>query len=870
MLKSIIIRIVGFCTRLAWPVIILAAALTVASSVYAMRHFGITTDVSQLISTASPWRQREIAFEKAFPHRAQTILVVVQAPTPELTKQAADALAQRIAGRRDQFRSVRQPDGSPFFAQNALLFSSAEDIARITGGLTELRPLIGVLSDDPSLRGVMKVVALGAGGVRAGRAKLDDLARPMNMLADTLEDVLARKFASFSWHVLLNGKAEARQLRRFIEVDPILDFSSLEPGGEATSVIRQAALDLNLASDYGARVRLTGPVPMADEEFATLKENALLNAVLTILAVLLILWLALRSARIILAVFLSLVVGLASTAALGLMMVGAFNMISVAFFVLFVGLGVDFGIQFSVRYRSERHENDNLSEALRNAAAKAGIPLTLAAAAVAAGFLSFLPTDYRGLSELGLIAGVGMIVAFITSITVLPALLKVLNPPGEPAPVGYAALAPVDRFMERFRIPIVLLTGAVTLIGAPLLLQLQFDFNPINLRSPKVESVATFLELRRDPEAGANSIEILAPSLAEANAMAKRLAPLPEVSRTMTLQNFVPEGQDEKLAQIHNAATALAPVLNPRRVSARPSDAENIAALNAAADALNQTVGEENGPGAAAAKRLSGLLSQLAKSDPVLRARAEEALIGPLMTALEDLRNMLRAQPVTLQTLPQDLVRDWMTPDGRARLEVVPKGDPNDNEVMREFAQAVLAVEPSATGAPVSLQEAGRTIVNAFLQAGFWALLSITILLWIALRRFGDVLLTLVPLLLAGVITLELCVLIGMPLNFANIIALPLLLGVGVAFKIYYIMAWRAGRTNLLQSSLTRAIIFSALTTATAFGSLWFSSHPGTSSMGKLLALSLVCTMCAAVLFQPALMGPPRNGKKKPAEDHSS
>jgi hopanoid biosynthesis associated RND transporter like protein HpnN len=869
MLKTLIVRIVDFCTWLAWPVIILAAALTVASSIYTMRHFAITTDVSQLISTAAPWRQREIAYENAFPHRAQTILVVVQAPTPELTKQAADALAQRISGRHDHFRSVRQPDSSAFFAQNALLFTSPENIARTLGGLMELRPLIGVLTDDPSLRGIMKVIALSAGGVRAGRVQLDELSRPMNMLADTLEDVLSGRFASFSWHVLLSGQAEPRQLRRFIEVDPILDFSSLEPGGAAASVIRQAAQDLNLAANYGARVRLTGPVPMADEEFGTLKENAELNAALTIMAVLLILWLALRSARIILAVFVSLAVGLAVTAALGLMMVGAFNMISVAFFVLFVGLGVDFGIQFSVRYRSERHEVDNLTEALRSAAAKAGLPLTLAAAAVAAGFLSFLPTDYRGLSELGLIAGVGMIVAFFTSITVLPALLKVLNPPGEPAPVGYAALAPVDRFMERFRIPIVLLTGAVTLIGAPLLLKLQFDFNPINLRSPKVESVATFLELRRDPEAGANSIEILAPSLAEANEIAKRVTPLPEVSRTMTLQNFVPTGQDEKLPQIRKAADALAPVLNPRRVSAPPSDAENVAALNAAADALRQTASEEKGHGAAAAKRLAATLSQLAKSDQTLRAKAQIALIGPLTIALDDLRNMLRAQPVTLKTLPQDLVRDWMTPDGRARLEVVPKGDPNDNEVMREFARAVLAVEPRATGAPVSLQEAGRTIVNAFLQAGFWALLSITILLWIALRRFGDVLLTLVPLIVAGVITLEICVLIGMPLNFANIIALPLLLGVGVAFKIYYIMAWRAGRTNLLQSSLTRAIIFSALTTATAFGSLWFSSHPGTSSMGKLLALSLVCTMAAAVLFQPALMGPPRN-KHNGANDQPS
>ena len=190
---------------------------------------------------------------------------------------------------------------------------------------------------------------------------------------------------------------------------------------------------------------------------------------------------------------------------------------------------------------------------------------------------------------------------------------------------------------------------------------------------------------------------------------------------------------------------------------------------------------------------------------------------------------------MTSENLPKDLVSNWVANDGRARIEVVPKGDITENETIRKFARAVLAAEPNAAGEAIGILELGETVVSAFFQAGGWALFSISILLWIVLRRFGDVLLTLVPLVLAGVLTLEICVLIDFPMNFANIIALPLLLGVGVAFKIYYVMAWRAGQTGLLQSSLTRAVVFSALTTATAFGSLWFSSHPGTSSMGKLL-----------------------------------
>jgi uncharacterized protein len=236
--------------------------------------------------------------------------------------------------------------------------------------------------------------------------------------------------------------------------------------------------------------------------------------------------------------------------------------------------------------------------------------------------------------------------------------------------------------------------------------------------------------------------------------------------------------------------------------------------------------------------------------------------ISPLKTTLSGLRQSLGAEAITEQTLPADLKADWVTPDGRARIEILPKGDPNDNEIIRNFARAVLAVEPTATGGPIAILESGQTVVRAFIQAGAWALISIAMLLWIMLRRITDVLLTLVPLLLAGVVTLEICVLIGLPLNFANIIALPVLLGIGVAFKIYYIMAWRSGQTGLLQSSLTRAVIFSAMTTATAFGSLWLSSHPGMSSMGTLLALSLVCTLAAAVLFQPILMGRPRQSRQ--------
>jgi hopanoid biosynthesis associated RND transporter like protein HpnN len=862
MLASIVTAVVRFCTRFPWPIIALALIGAIGATVYSAKHFAITTDINKLISPDLDWRKREADLEKAFPGHFGSMLVVVDAPIAEFASRAGNELAERLRTQPQLFRAVEDIGGSEFFARNGLLFQSTEDVANSTKGLGQAAPLIGTLAGDRSLRGLTRALSLGLIGVQNRMVTLDAMSRPLSMAATTLEDALTGRPASFSWQAMLNGqKTGTNDTRRLIEVRPVLNFAALQPGEAASQAIRQAASDLQLAKKYQARVRLTGSVPIADEEFATVQDGALVNAIGTIIIVLTILWLALKSARIIVAVFINLFVGLAITAALGLMIVGALNMISVAFAVLFVGLGVDFAIQFSVRYRAERHDIPKLGPALTKAAEKIGVPLTLAAAAVAAGFLSFLPTDYRGVSELGQIAGAGMLIAYVTSITLLPALISVLNPPGELDEIGYQALAPIDRFLQEYRVPVIVGTLAVAVLGSPLLYFLTFDFDPIHLRSTQTESISTLLELGGDPRVGINSANIVTPSFVDAAAAAEKLQKLPEVLEAMTLLNFVPQDQDKKLALIRDLGRRLGQALQQPASSKPPSDAENIAALNGMADQLNKIAGNAQGPGAESAKRLAAGAMKLAQADEATRMRARVAFEVPLETALAQLRGFLGAEPVTKENLPQAIKNQWVAADGRARVEVAPKGNTNDTEVLRSFARTILAIYPNATGGPVSILESSHTVVTAFLEAGFYALVVIAILLWIVLGRIGDVLLTLVPLLLAGVVTLEICVLIGMPLNFANIIALPLLLGVGVAFKIYYIMAWRSGRTNLLQSSLTRAVIWSALTTATAFGSLWLSRHPGTSSMGKLLALSLVCTLAAAVLFQPALMGKPRRSR---------
>ena len=862
MINSAIVRIVDFCARHRWTVVIVGLLVMVGAAAFAVTKFSIDTDVEGLISENLPWHQRQIELLNAFPQKG--IAVVVTAPTPENAEQATNALALQLARNKDLFPLVGQPDSGALFERNGLLFEPLAEVKSSAEGLVQAEPLLSDLAGDPSVRGVMTALSLALDGVHRGKIKLEQLSWPLSLTGHTLSDVLAGKPTTFSWQALLQGHPPpADRLRHFIEVEPVLDYTQLQPGLKAQEGIRRAAAELDLQKKYGATIALTGPVPMNDDQFSVIRSSAVRDTLTAVFGVLVILWLALRSWKIIAAVFLSLMVGLAATAAIGLAMVGSFNLISIAFFVLFVGLGVDFGIQFSVRYRTERYEHPDLRSALRSTARKAGDPLALAAAATAVGFFAFLPTSYRGLSELGLIAGCGMLVAFFCAITLVPATLALLNPSGEPAAVGFRSLAPLDDFLQRHRIAVIAGTIVVVLAGAPLLWHLRFDFNPVDLQSADSPSVVTYRQLQNDPQTSGNDAEILAPTLQAADAMARHLATLPEVSRALTLNTFIPPDQEQKIAAIKAASQQLHDALT-QDVDPAPSDQDNVTAIQNAADDLSSAAGNATGPAADSARHVADLLRRVAGGDAGLRTRLQAAVVPSLTYDLDQLRNSLDPQPVTIKTLPPNLVRDWLLPDGKARVQAMPKGDSSDINVLRSFATAVLRAEPTASGAAISYYEAAKTVTSAFIEAGVLAIVAIAILLLLALRRLTDVLLTLIPLLLAGVLTLEIAALDGLSLNFANIIALPLLLGVGVAFKIYYIMAWRAGKIHLLSSTLTRAVVFSAMTTAVAFGSMWASRYPGMSSMGKLMALALMCTMAAAVFFQPLLMGRPRQLREHP------
>jgi hopanoid biosynthesis associated RND transporter like protein HpnN len=856
-------RLVALACRRPWATVAGALLLSLAALLFAGSHFAMTTDATALISPDVAWRVAERKMDAAFPQNGDTVLVVVDGATPELAERGAAGLAARMGADPAHFRRVVRPDGGDYFAHEGLLFGSEADVAAATRQMIDAQPLLGPLASDPSLRGIAGALGTMLQGVARGDATLSRIDRPMSALADALDAQAAGRRAFFSWQALFGGSGGtlAAPRRRLVLAIPVLDFDALMPGVPATDAVRADAAALGLDPAHGVTVRITGSVPLSDEEFASLADHAWLVGGTMLLAMLVTLRLAVRSWRIVAAILATTIAGLIVTAAIGLAAVGQFNLISVAFIPLFVGLGVDFGIQIGVRFQAERLLHAAPAEAMAAAAAALGGPLSLAAGAVCLGFLAFLPTDYVGIAQLGVIAGLGMIVALALSVTLLPALLMLVRPGRPQAELGNPKLASADSFLLRRRGLVLAAFGVAMVLGIASLALVRFDFNTLHLRNPQGEAMATLADLMRDPARDPNTIDILAPDLPAAQALAARLARLPQVGQAITAASLVPDDQPPKLALIANAQALLDFTLNPFASAPPPVEAETIAALRATAQGLRAAAtGADRA--SADARRLAGAFERLASGSAEARANATALLVPPLQVMLDQMRAALAAQPVTVDTLPAEVKQDWIAPNGAARIQLAAAGSDRSDAALARFVAAVRNVAPQATGTAVSTQGAARTVARAFVEAGVLALAAVSLLLLLVLRNVREVAFTLAPVVLSGFLTLGTCVLIGQPINFANIIAFPLLFGVGVAFHIYFVMAWRGGATDLLQSPLARAVFFSALATGSAFGSLWLSRHPGTASMGKILMISLAWTLVCALIFEPALLGPQRKAPR--------
>jgi hopanoid biosynthesis associated RND transporter like protein HpnN len=836
MLKQPIIFTVDWCWRHAKLTAFLFLLLCGGLGYVAISRINLDTDQSHLISSTVPFRLAEQAMDAAFPQNMSLLVVVLDADTSPHAEEAVDKLEAALK-RTDLFRSVRRPPEELLFRKHGLLFLPVEELTELSDRLTAAQPLIGTLAQDPSLRGFLSAVGLGLQGIEAGQAAQDSLQPLLDQLDRPAAQIAGgNKAETVQWTTLVGGLAEHDRPQRILLTQPLLQYDSLVAGEGATAAIRAAAARLG----PDVKVRVTGPVALSDANFASITQGTAINAPLMLLAVVLLIYFAVKSIRIVFSIMLALIAGLLITMFFGVVAVGDFNPISIAFGVMFVGIAVDFAIQFVVRYRYEQQRNADPREAMRSAARESAAPLSLAAIATAVGFLSFVPTEYTGVSQLGLIAGGGMIIALVIDFTLLPALLALLPPKRIDQPMGLP-WAGADNLLAKYGRPVV--TGFIffTLVGLALLPSLPLDFNPLHLQSSKSEPVATFEELAKDSDNGVFAVDLLAEPDKVA-AIEKHCDEHPEVLRCLSLDDFTPAQQDDKLAILKDLSDLLSPTMNPPQIAPAPNAAQLRDSLRKIADKLGDN------PTAAHLRAVAD------KDDSAVLA-LQSAVVGELPNLLKQLKDMLATSPVGPSDLSPQLVADWKAADGRWRLQIAPKDDMNlsDRRIAFDKAVEALAGDVPAAGAPISIEQSGHVVVHAFVQAGLSAVAAIFVLLWLLLRKVRDAALVMLPLVIGALLTVISCVVSGLAINYANIIALPLLLGIGVAFNIYFVINWRYGLTTPLQSPTTRAVLFSALTTGCAFGSLAASPHVGTASMGLLLFLSLGLSVATTFLLLPAI-----------------
>ncbi len=840
------------CRRAGLTVLlgVLVGALCLAAAV---TRLGVSTDTDQLFAQSLPWRQHDITFNKAFPQFRNLLVAVVDGVSPEVAEQTAIDLVAVLAKDTTHFISVRRPDASPYLEQNGLLFLDQKPLGALLDTTIDSQPFLGQLAADPSARGLFAALGLIGLGLEKGQVDLAGFAPALSAFHMALADAIAGKPQPLSWQTLLAGSlTDLAGPYRFVLVRPKLDYGALEPGGLASDALREAASKLEFVKSGLAHVRLTGDVALADEEFATVAQGAAVGTLGSLALVLVWLTLAVRSWRLIVPILLTLVLGLLLTTGFAAIVVGRLNLVSVAFAVLFVGIAVDFAIQFSVRVREMRLVAGSAEAALQETARRVGPQIMVAAMATAAGFLAFVPTDFSGVAELGLIAGFGMLFAFACTVIFLPACLTLFHPRGEREEIGFAWGARLERALQARGRLVLGVAGALAITGAVLLPRLDFDSDPLHTKDPHTEAMRTLYDLMEDPLTNPYSIDIITPDRAAADALMVKLKALPLVADVLSLSSFVPTEQAPKMALLADAANILSSTL-ARRTPPAPVQPADIRL--AATAALSQLEHAGSGPAAAPIQPIIADLTTLAVAPDATLMAVNASLTRYLPLQLGRLRTALAAHPVTVADIPPDIAVDWRLPDGRIRVQALSKPAARDSAGLHAFVAQVRSVAPDAAGSAVTIVETSGTITHAFITAAIGAVIAIALLLLVVLRRVLDVALVLAPLLLSALVTVIVAVLLPLPLNFANIIALPLLLGVGVSFNIYFVMNWRAGATSYLGTATARAILFSALTTATAFGSLALSAHPGTASMGNLLLLSLGSTLLVTLLVMPPLLG---------------
>ncbi|MDC9729381.1 MAG: MMPL family transporter [Methyloprofundus sp.] len=845
--------------RFSWLVITLFIAVSAASVHYTINNLGINTDTSTLLSQDLPFQKNRIRWEKEFPQDADTILFVVESPTAEQTSIAANSLQNSLNANQQLFEFVYIPDDNDFLKQQGLLYLEIDELDDLATKLADAQPFIGHLSQNYHLRGLLDILGTALENTDSGLPL--DLNPLLTEIDQSLLAVQSQETHFLSWQKLLdvNQSSDRNTLRSIVSAKPIANFKNLQPAKESLDFAREIIQQIQL-KDPQISIRMTGKIALAEDEMRVLAEDTVYSGLFALSLVIIVLLLALRSIKIVLCTLAVLIVGLILTAGFATLAVGHLNVLSVAFAILYIGLGVDFAIHICLCFRECWEERMTSEEAIQKSVRILGASLFLCALTTSIGFFAFIPTDYEGVSELGLISGGGMFVGLITSLTLLPALLKVFAIKQIRQKQANNLPCYVCTFPFKYAKPIRYTSILLAIAAAFSLNYVYLDSNPVNLRDQNSQSVRAFKDLLQSKYRSPFVLIGLSDSLDSADTLANQVKQLPSVNKAITLNSFVAKAQADKLEIIEDLDLVLGADLDSfNRPLEKADSRQGLLDLQAKINtALRQPI--INASPELLQKLQQDITDFIVAADAQAEPKTnyqqlETSLLQLFPFTMQQLSTSLLAHEYSLEDIPSYIKQNWVSQSGIYKVIIDPKKDLNIAANLTEFATDVQTIDNSVTGLPVSDLAAGKVISKVFVQAFSTAFIIIFIVLLVLLRSLGNSLLVIWPLFLAGLLTAAANVLLNNPFNFANIIALPLLMGMGVDSGIHIMHRLNSGLSadeHLLQTSTARGVFFSSLTTLLSFTSLAFTNHQGIASMGLLLAIGISFTLICTLIVLPA------------------
>ncbi len=842
-------------------------AVAIIGFLLALNGLGVNSDTSQMVSSKLDYRQAQLDFEAAFPDEENRVTVIVRARSEDEADAFTKLLVDEMRQRTDVATDVFAASADPYLIQNGLLYLDSDELDEVLANISAAGPVLKRLGRTPDMDRLYLALADAFEPLEAGEPLSEALERAIASVAETIDSRLDGTPEPLSWQEIFVAADEDDNPdlhQRIVSISPVLDLSRLQPARPAVFAIDKAVKKLVSNGDFEVTADITGNAVLRTEELNSVRDGIGVSLSFSVLFIIILLMVALRSWVLVGTSLLALLITILITAGFAALMYEALNLVSIAFMVLLIGLGIDFMIHLAMHVQEERTRGLSCHQSIMQSNHHIGAALALCAPTSAIAFFAFAPTYFTGMTQLGIVSGFGVLVAFVVAVTLLPAVFALLPPNSgirnekvveSSNSAFFASIGLSGPVKARIAVSMIVL-GGLSLFLMP---SVRFDADPMALRDPDAPSVTAFNMLFDDEDTQPYNLSLLLPDAAAVDQVKPQLEALSQVREVIGPEDLIPKEQYDKLDAIDIASIGLGFIFESNEV---PS--EDL--LASASDRLNDALKKYPTP-ATLALTDSLVNYQAALSENAsLRSEVEGDIFRFWGQQYERLEQQIYPEEVTFEALPNILKNRFVAADGRLRLQIEPTADLRNEASRTSFVHAVRELAPNAAGSARSVLESGRVISRAMLIAMFCAWFAVALLLVAILRDGLLVSVILFSLVLAAVLTTATAVLIGVPFNFANVIAVPLLVGVGADSGIHLGMRARREATaaDVYETSTPRAVFFSAVTTICSFGTLMFSAHRGVASMGILLSLAIGFTLICTILVQPWLLDKLGAGKSKP------